>query len=169
MVAPLSPAVTSPQIAPFGRNLGGEVIVVVDRLDGQCVRHVHLMSNEEIGHEVLHAYGIVQTTATIEVGKEIGAYFVKASGPCKLVWNVNAAADGKFRRLVAWSLVGCDSVREAMRGAARDFERIFGFAPKYVFMRKLPRGTENCMDVDGMILLEAEWMLETCVAVGGRR
>lgn len=83
--------------------------------------------------------------------------------------NINAACvDGKYRRLVAWSLEGCDSVRGAIRGAAHDFKQIFKFAPKYVFVKQLPKGTENCMDVDGMILLQVEWMLERSIAVGGR-
>lgn len=181
MVAPLSRfSVTSPQVAPAGRNLWGDVILIEDRLDGQCVRHVHLMSNEVIGLEVLRAYGISTVTATVEQGETAGSYWLRASGPCRLVWNVDACVAGKFRRLVAWSLEGCESVRGAIGGAARDFELIFGFAPKYAFVKRLPRGTEDGMDVsltpspspdgrgESLILLEAEWMMERCVAVGGR-
>lgn len=58
---------------------------------------------------------------------------------------------------------------DGARQAAEAFERCFGFAPKYLFVKRLPKGAENCMDVQGMILLEAEWMLERSVAVGGRR
>lgn len=66
------------------------------------------------------------------------------------------------------------SVRQALHEAAREFERSFGGRPMYGFIRKLPRGAEHGMEVplgDGigdLMLLEAEWMLERCVAVGGR-
>lgn len=155
-----------------------DVIVVEDRLDGQCVRHLHLMSNEEIGMEVLHAYGMSATTVKIERGETTESHYVKAEWIYRGVWDVNAACrEGKFRRLMVWSLGSTFqvsgskslSVRDGARQAAAAFERFFRFAPKYLFVRRLPRGAENCMDVQGMILLEAEWMLERAVAVGGRR
>lgn len=152
----------------------GEVIVVEDRLDGQCMRHVHLMANEAIEDAILHPYGISPTTANFERGQAAGTHYVKAVTPFRGVWNVDAACgEGKRRRLVVWSLaIGGQrwmEVREGARCAAVEFERRFGFASKYVFVRRLPKGAENCMEVEGMILLEAEWMVERAVAVGGRR
>lgn len=51
-----------------------EVIEIDDRLDSQCVRHVHLMSNEPIGDVALHPYGIAPTTAIIERGETAGSH-----------------------------------------------------------------------------------------------
>jgi uncharacterized protein (DUF924 family) len=43
--------------------------------------------------------------------------------------------------------------------------------PRFVFMRRLPRGVENGTPIafrgDEMMLFEAEWALDDCVMVGG--
>lgn len=162
-----------------------DVIEIENYIDGGCVRHLHLMSNEPIGEEALRSYGLVRDRAQVERGETAGSHWLRAQGPCRAVWDVGAAcAEGKFRRLVVWSFEGCGSMREAMGGAARDFRLIFGFAPKYAFVRRLPRGVENCTPLalralfrnsesanlgedSELMLLEAEWMMERCVAVGG--
>lgn len=157
-------------------TLGG-VIVVEDTLTMQCVRRVHLMANEEISDSTLPSFSI-PAIAAIERGETAGSYWLRAEWVYRGAWEVNGAcAAGKFRRLVVWNLSSMFqvsgskflSVRDGAREAAKEFERLFGFAPKYLFVRRLPRGAENCMDVQGMILLEADWMLGRCVAVGGRR
>lgn len=158
-----------------------EVIVVEDRLDVQCVRHLHLMANEVIGRNVLRPYGIPATTAKIERGEVAGSHFVRAEWMYHGVWDVNAAcAEGKFRRLVVWNLEGYEHVREAVNHAAIYFHALFGGVPQFGFLRKLPKGIENGREVAltlpspegrgaSVMLLEAEWMLERSVAVGGRR
>ncbi len=158
-----------------------EVIEIENFLDGQCVRHVHLMSNEEIGRNILRPYGIPATTAIIMKGETAGSYFVKAEWLYRGVWDVDAACRvGKFRRLVVWNLEGYEHVREAVNHAAIYFHAMFGGDAQFGFMRKLPKGIEHGMEISltpspspegrgELMLLEAEWMLERCVAVGGRR
>ena len=140
-----------------------DVIVVENRVDDQCIKHLHLMSN----------FFINRPTAPLEQGvlkQEAGVWHYRAEYPYRGVLDVQAAcADGKFRRLVVWSLNGCGSVREAICQAEVYFWAAFRFRPAYVFMKKLPNGVENGLDVEGMILVEAEWMLERSVAVGGRQ
>ncbi len=67
------------------------------------------------------------------------------------------------------SFAGCGSVRDAICQAEGHFLAAFHFRPAFVFMKKLPAGVEHAQDFDGLILLEAEWMLDRCVAVGGRQ
>lgn len=171
VISTLTP--TSPPTPPLKERRvsgGGSVVVVEDRLDGQCVRHVHLMSNEAIGREALRAYGILPTTALIEVGQSAGSHFLRASGAFRGVWEVNAACrEGKFRRLVVWNLEGCASVKAALYEAAQEFERLFAGRAQFGFMNRLPKGAEHGMDVGDLTLFESEWMLERAVAVGGRR
>lgn len=145
------------------------VIVIEDRLDEQCMRHVHLMGNEPIDEAGLHPFGIPSTTAIIERGETAGSHFVKVELPFRGIWNVDAACrEGKFRRLVLWHLDGFVSIRDAITRAEYEFAHLFGFAPGYVFIKQLPRGAFHCQDVDGMLLLEVDWMLERSIAVGGR-
>jgi hypothetical protein len=83
--------------------------------------------------------------------------------------------EGKFRRLVVWSLEGKGAdeqrltVRGALAGAAAEFERVFSGRAQFGFIKKLPRGAEHGMDVGDLTLFEAEWMMERAVAVGGWR
>lgn len=159
----------------------GEVIVVEDRVDGQCVRHVHLMSNAPAPHMAPDGRNLGG-----EWVKEAGVWHLRASHPFRGALDVHGVcAAGKFRRLVVWSLTpprpspngsprsqfgeGVYTVREALHDAAHEFERLFGGRAQFGFMRKLPRGAEHGMDVGDLTLFEAEWMLERCVAVGGRR
>lgn len=100
-----------------------------------------------------------------------------ASPPAVYVLEIDAACrEGKFRRLVVCPLEGRVSVRAALQEAAREFERLFGGRPQFGFMRKMPKSAvsdqllagSGVVEVGDLMLLEAEWMLERCVAVGGK-
>lgn len=142
-----------------------DIIVAENYVDAQCIRHLHLMSN----------FFIDRPSASAEAGvmkQEAGVWHYRAEFPYKGVLDI-ACVDGgqNFRRLVVWSLAGCESVRDAISQAHDYFWSLFRFRPGYVFMRRLPaaaRETDD-QDVEGMILLEANWMLEKCVAVGGKQ
>jgi len=67
---------------------------------------------------------------------------------------------------VMWSLAGCESIRIAMRDAAKKYQDIYGVRPEYAFVSKLPNGVENGVEVDDLMLFEANWMVSKCVAVG---
>ncbi len=140
-----------------------EVIVVENYVDAHCIKHLHLMSN----------FFINRPTAGLEQGElrqEAGVWHYRATYPYRGVLDIACVGnEKKFRRLVVWSLAGCGSVREAFSQAHTCFWTLFKFRPGYAFMRRLPAAVENAQDVDGMVLLEANWMLEKCVAVGGRQ
>lgn len=143
----------------------GDVIVVDDHLDMQCVRHLHLMSNVMIADEALWIYGV--EFVNWKVALEVGVWHYRAMQPYRGMIDIPAACkEGKFRRLVAWNLDGCASVRSALQEAAREFERLFRGRAEFAFMKKLPAGAEPDMDIGDLILLEVDWMLERCVAVG---
>ena len=140
-----------------------DLIVVEDRVDGQCVRHLHLMSNIEFDQACMTRYSAVNGVVT----REAGVWHLRAMHPYRGVVDIPAACvDGKVRRLVAWNLDGCASVRVALQEAAREFEKLFGGRAQFGFMKKLPEPAEHGMEIGDLILLEADWMLEKCVAVG---
>lgn len=142
-----------------------DVIVVEDRVDMQCVRHIHLMSNTMIADEALWMYGVdfVNWKAALETG----VWNYRAVQPYRGVIDIPAACkEGKVRRLVVWNLEGCLSVTMALYDAAHEYERLFGGRAEFGFMKKLPKAAEHGMELGDLILLEAEWMLERCVAVG---
>lgn len=139
-----------------------EVIVIEDRVDAQCMRHVHLMSNIELG-----CTQIPFPLARGSVTREAGVWHYRAEYPYRGALDVACIYNvGNFRRLVVWSLDGYGSVKVALKDAWSEFYKLFGGEPAFAFMRKLPSGVENGHEVGGMILIEAEWMLERSVAVG---
>jgi len=146
-----------------------EIIELENFVDAQCVRRIHLMSNMEFGNEAILRRYYAPVDVVVMKQKEAGVWHYRAEYPFRGVLDIHASEWVKFRRFVAWNLEGCASVRDAIKQASGEFERLFHFKPKFVFMNKLPHGVEMFQDVDGMMLLEAEWMLERCVAVGGRR
>ena len=144
-----------------------EMIVLENRVDCQCVRHVHLMSNQEPDELVRLRYA--PRGAGWIATREVGVWHCRVSYPYKGMLDVAAAvpAKKKFRRLVVWNLEGCGSVRNAIGEAFTYFWALFKFQPGYVFIKKLPTGVEHGQEFEGLILIEADWMLERCVAVGG--
>ena len=157
---PLRPAGTSPKLRS---NLGEELILIEDRVDEKCVRHVHVMSNVE------PACG--QIPFPVERGcvtREAGVWHYRAEYPYRGALDVACVnSDKNFRRLVVWSLDGYPSVKAALKDAWSEFCRLFGGEPAFAFMRNLPRGVEPGTEIGTMMLFDAEWMLERCVAVGG--
>ena len=142
-----------------------DVIVVENRVDMQCMRHLHLMSNLEFGRNILRTYGAPNGIAT----QEIGVWHFRAVYPYRGALDIACVGiEKKFRRLVVWSLQDYASVQVALRDARQEYCRLFGGEPQYAFMSKLPGGIESGHEFGEMTLLQAEWMLERCVAVGGR-
>ena len=159
-------------------GVSSDVMVIENYVDAQCRRHLHLMSN----------YFVDRPSASAEGGvlkNESGVWHYRAVYPYRGILDVACVEnDKKFRRLVVWSLTppptppqmrkstefgeGRWTVRQAISEAESYFWSMFRFRPGFVFMRRLPNGVDIGQDVDGMILFDADWMLDRCVAVGGR-
>ena len=141
-----------------------DIVEVVNYVDGQCLRHLHLMSNVEFDPACMQQYSALNGVAT----QEAGVWHLRATHPFRGVIDIPAACkEGKVRRLVAWSLNGYASVKVALYDARKEYCRLFGGSPQFAFMRNLPRGVEPGIEIGTMMLFDAEWMLERCVAVGG--
>jgi hypothetical protein len=135
--------------------------------DGLCV--LHLMSNFELAADApaLRKYN-APVDATIEIKNESGAYHLRATWPMRGALKVVAEGWPVPKVFVVWNLNGCGTVTRAMIDAANYYQDIFGERPGFAFIRKLPRGVENGVEVDDLMLFEADWMVRRCVAVGWR-
>ena len=148
-----------------------EVIVVENAVTDQCMWRLHFMSNQEFDMEIYMEYGIYGW-ADMHVTREAGVYHLRAEWPYRGVLDIQAEGWPRFRRLVVWPLVENGltlRVSRAILYATAEYTRLFGGIPEYAFVRNLPEGAEFGQDVHGLILLEADWMMRNCVAVGGRR
>lgn len=82
-------------------------------------------------------------------------------------YDVLVHSQKKFRRLMFVHHIYARRVSECVDLARTEFFAGTHFAPRYAFVRDLPQGAEDGMDVHGCILLAAEWMPANCVATGG--
>lgn len=72
----------------------------------------------------------------------------------------------KMRRMVVWALLG-QRVSQATQEAAILYASTFARWPGYAFICKLPGKVENGVEVDGVMLLQAEWAMPGVLLVGG--
>lgn len=144
-----------------------DVIVLKNIADGDGMCVVHLMSNFELTVEALGKYN-APVDAQVEIKKEAGVSHLRASWPIRGPILVNAEGWPVPKFFVVWNLIGCDSVKTAMLEAANLYQDFFGERPQYAFIRKLPNGIENGLEVGDLMLFEADWMARKCVAVGWR-
>lgn len=59
------------------------------------------------------------------------------------------------------------SVREGAALASQAFEEAYGLRPDYVLVRQVPKGARDLMEMGNQILVQADWVPEQAVVVGG--
>jgi hypothetical protein len=173
-----------------------EVIVVDDVVSEDCVRKLHVMSNEEINL-------LLPANAWIERTVEAGVYHLRAEWMYCGMLDIKPRCWPKPRRLLVWSLGVGDSchrhsrhlhctersavqvwrhdaasaegdgnlpslILDAIKGAVEMWTKMVGWEPKFAWMHSLPKCAKWGQEVYGCILLEAKWVPRNCVAVGGR-
>lgn len=67
---------------------------------------------------------------------------------------------------VARVLRSGDRVSEKIKDAALEYLQLFRDMPGFAFVSKMPRGVGNGVEVDDVMLFEAEWMPPKLVMVG---
>lgn len=73
----------------------------------------------------------------------------------------------RFRRFVAWKILPGERMSEAISLARCAYVKLFVRCPKYAFTRSLPKSVESCVEVDDVMLLQADWALPGCLLIGG--
>lgn len=142
-----------------------DVIELENFLDDDGFRIVHLMSNMALDSDALKAYD-APADAMFEAKKEAGVYHLRAKWLICGPLVINAEGWPVPKRFVVWHLSLADSVKIALYEANKKYEDVFLERAEYAFIRKLPRGIENGIEVGNLTLFEAEWMVRKCVAVG---
>lgn len=143
-----------------------DVIVLENVLDDDGFRIVHLMANKAMDVDYLQPYDAPDTTK-FEVTKEAGVYHLRAKWMICGPVVIHAEGWPMPKKFMVWHLSLADTVKMALYEANRKYEDVFLERAEYAFIRKLPRGVENGVEVGNLVLFEAEWMVRKCVAVGG--
>lgn len=129
-------------------------------VDGNGVRHVHVMSNLLIENpsEIFGAG---------TVAHEAGIWHFKVCEPMRGL--VKLVFEGGSQRVAAlWSLDGYASVRAAIADAVAHFEDKTNIDAEFAFMRKLPSMVEDGYELGNVILIESEWVMPKYVVVCAR-
>ena len=101
----------------------------------------------------------------------LGVFYGEVTYPAREVVDFPFAAcrEGKVRKLAVWRLMPEEGYRlsELVAFVAEWFFVQTKRRPEWAFVRKLPSGVENFVEVEGVMLTEADWALEKCLMVGG--
>ena len=73
----------------------------------------------------------------------------------------------RFRRLVAWKIMPGERMSEEIAKARCAFIDLFARWPQYAFTRTLPKSVESGIEVEDVMLMQAEWALPGCLLIGG--
>ena len=140
-------------------------IIVLENVCSDGVCSLHLMSNSELTADVLPKYN-APVDVKFEVKKEAGAYHLRASWLVHGMLTVVAEGWPIPKLFVVWNLAGCKSITDAVRGAADQYQDIFGERPVHAFIDRLPREIGSGVEIGDLMLFESPWMMRKCVAVG---
>lgn len=130
----------------------GEVIEVENYIDGQWMRHVHLMSNDETFDIVLPEY------ASPTINKETGVWHMRASWAAREAFaGTMRGGDRIERQIVLWALNG-ERVSVCIREAAQEFWKVFGRQPEFAAMYSYPdaMGLDKDIEIDGGVVALVE-------------
>lgn len=122
-----------------------DVIEVENYIDGQWMRHVHLMSNDENAEVDLPVY------ASPVITKEGGVWHVRASWAAREAFAGTLRGDDRIeRQIVLWAFSG-QRVSVCIRDAAREFWKVFCRQPDFAAVHEYPEamGFDVDVEIDG--------------------
>jgi hypothetical protein len=122
-----------------------DVIEVENYIDGQWMRHVHLLSNDENAEINLPVY------ASPVITKEAGVWHVRASWAAREAFAGTLRGDDRIeRQIVLWAFSG-QRVSVCIRDAAREFWKVFGRQPDFAAVHAYPdaMGLDVDVEIDG--------------------
>lgn len=144
----------------------GNPIVIVDELNLDGVRTLHLMANDPLS--AIEAGYEVPPGAEVKVWTdEVRMQHLMATWPAREAMFL----DGK--EMVVWALESGGSISQAATEAALLFFADFEFWPSAAWVRNWPRGLDvekariPISDECWMDLFAVPWAYERCVLVGG--
>lgn len=147
-----------------------EVVLNQISLDG--MRLVRVISNQTVAEAwMLRCVpGIAREFAEVKCWdtSALSLFYGEAKYPVRGAVEICAEEWIRPRRFAAWRLMPGERASNAIHVLSEWFFAQTHHRAQYAFMRKLPKEVESgVLEVDGLVLLEAEWCLERCVLVGG--
>lgn len=145
--------------------------VVLNVLTHDGTRVVKVLSDAEIDIEKYRAWVRPEALPFLETicfrDKALNLYSVEMRWPVYGPCDMQYLSPKGFRRFMVVNYQYAPRVSECVKLAVEAFFEGTHFRPGYAFVRELPAGAGDLVELYGVTLLRSEWMPARCVAVGG--
>jgi len=120
------------------------------------------VADAEIGFEPVEPGWEVREWSDAMLGLFYAEVVRPYRGPCEMAIE----SPKKFMRLLAYGLWG-EKVSKCMRDGAQLYASATGRWPGRAYIAQIPQGAEEFVEVDGVMLVQAEWALPGFIFIGG--
>ena len=145
--------------------------VVHNRLTMEGIREVKLISDSPVSEGRMMRFvpepAIGLVTVRCYDTTALNLFYGEASWPAREAVDFQCDGWPKFRRVVVWKLVPGERVSVGVRSAASRYFELFMRWPRFAFIRHKPAEVENGIEIENVMLMEANWALRGCLMVGG--
>lgn len=147
--------------------MAGEV-VVENSIDLQGVRTVHLMAPQPMSTGLAEQLSGGQEPSAVDVWEDaVHLHHLKVSwrsrGFVELVTR-HGPHEGRWR-VMLYELVKGKRVRDALAVATEAYALECGVDPDYAFIRRIPKGADDGVEIGRVFLFEADWVPEGFIAL----
>ena len=152
------------------------LIVLENGVRDDGIRFMQVMSGERIDADAFTRVEIPEASrasavVSVKADKGTGMFYLSAEWHVRDVVNYRHPIDGAWEREVfLYRLSKGERVSVEAWEAARLYHAEFGKFPEYAWIRKLPKFPKDMEDPEwldgGLLLLQADWVHERCIAVG---
>jgi hypothetical protein len=137
-------------------------MVAEDEIDAKWIHRVKVMAGKV---KDLDQFSVPEHAALKRYEDEIHLHHLEASWPARELVRVPVMeAAGAYLLVVAW-WIGDGKVSAAMVEAGAVLALAFGKDPSYAFIRSIPAGAEEFVEVKGICLVQANWVPDGFIAV----
>ena len=143
----------------------GDVTVLEDSVDAAWQRRVRWMAVTQAAFE--DGPRQIPAQASVKIYQDnIRLWHLDASWPARELLRIPLPSLGAAEwTVMAWH-IGTAKVGRAMLEAGEAWALLYGIDPPYAFIRNIPQGAEQFVELGGICLLSAEWVPEGFLAVG---
>ncbi|HZM24559.1 MAG TPA: hypothetical protein VFC02_22620 [Anaerolineales bacterium] len=146
--------------------------IIQNKLTEDGFRHLKLISDSRVAEERMMRFIPVPAREHAQIRcsdtTALSLFYGEANWPVRGdAVDIHAEGWIKFRRLVVWKLLPGERMSEAIGLAKCSYIKLFLRCPRYAFARSLPKSVESGVEVDDVMLMQAEWAIPGCVMIGG--
>ncbi len=127
-----------------------EIIEIENYVDAQGMRHMHLMSNDEItADDFENPAWFIPDGVDIRVSKEAGVHHLRATWRARQAFaGVMRGSDRHERQMALWALDKGGHISVGVQEATVLFRKAFGRSPNFAAVRTYPREVDVFYEIE---------------------